>query len=79
MALTNQTLMARELLWGSQAKLKVRVVCQKLTQEQAAYRRRKTKRLAKSRGYKSSQRHQNLLDWAIWITNIPPSDGVAED
>ena len=77
--LKNQEFMAKEFLLGSQPKLKVRVVCQKLTQEQAAYRRRKAHRLAKSRGYTSSRRNQNLLDWAIFITNIPSSSVAAED
>jgi hypothetical protein len=69
----------KEFLLGSQPKLKVRVVCQKLTQEQAAYRRRKANKLAKSRGYTSSRRNQHLLDWAIFITNIPSSYVAAED
>ena len=77
--LKNQEFMAKEFLLGSQPKLKVRVVCQKLTQEQAAYRRRKANRLAKSRGYTSSRRNQNLLDWAIFIINIPSSYVAVED
>jgi len=77
--LKNQEFVVKEFLLGSQPKLKVRVVCQKLTQEQAAYRRRKANKLAKSRGYTSSRRNQNLLDWAIFITNIPSSCVVAED
>ena len=51
----------------------------KLPQEQSAYRRRKANKLAKSRGYKSSHRNQNLLDWGIFITNIPSSYVTAED
>ncbi len=77
--LKNQEFMAKEFLLGSQPKLKVSVVCQKLTQEQAAYRRRKANKLAKSRGYTSSRRNQHLLDWAIFITNIPSSYVAAED
>jgi len=77
--LKNQEFVVKEFLLGSQPKLKVRVVCQKLTQEQAAYRRRKANKLAKSRGYTSSRRNQHLLDWAIFITNIPSSYVAAED
>lgn len=64
--LKDQVFMARELLLRSQSKLKVRIVCKKLTQEQSAYRRRKANKLAKSRGYKSSPRNQNLLDWRVF-------------
>ncbi len=46
-------------------------MCHKLTKEQSEGRRRKANILAKARGYKSSQRNQNLLDWSIFITNIP--------
>lgn len=77
--LKDQVFMTRELLLGSQTKLKVRIVCQKLTQEQSTYRRRKANKLAKSRGYKSSYQNQNLLDWAVFITNIPFSYVATED
>jgi hypothetical protein len=77
--LKDQTFMTRKFLLGSKAKLEVRIVCQKRTQEQSAYRRRKANRLAKSRGYKSSHRNQKLLDWAIFITNIPSHYVSAED
>ena len=39
--LSDQTFMTRKFLLGSKEKLEVRIVCQKLTQEQSAYRRRK--------------------------------------
>jgi len=47
------------------------MVCHKLTREQSEGRSRKANALAKARGYKSSQRNQDLLDWSIFITNIP--------
>ena len=34
-------------------------------------RKRKANRLAKSHGYKSSKGNQKLLNWSIFITNIP--------
>jgi hypothetical protein len=77
--LKDQVFMTRELLLGKQAKLKIRIVCQKLAQEQSVYRRRKANKLAKARGYKSSRRNQSLLDWAIFITNIPASYISSED
>lgn len=60
-----------DILLGKESLLPVRIVCHKLTKEQSDGRRRKANTLAKARGYKSSQRNQNLLDWSIFITNIP--------
>lgn len=79
MLLKDQTFMTQEVLLGSQVKLKVRIVCQKLTQEQSAYRKRKADNLAKSRKYISSHRNQALLEWAIFITNIPTAHIPAQD
>ena len=42
----------------------------KLAKGQAEGRKRKANRLAKSHGYKSSKRNQELLNWSIFITNI---------
>ena len=56
-----------EILLGKETLLPVRIVCHKLTKEQSEGRRRKANSLAKSRGYKSSQRNQHLLDWSIFI------------
>lgn len=77
--LENQTFMTQEVLLGSQVKLKVRIVCQKLTLEQASYRKRKANNLAKSRKYISSKRNQSLLGWALFITNIPAESIAAQD
>ncbi len=41
-------------------------------------RRRKANRLARSHGYTSSQRNQKLLNWSIFITNVPKSKINAE-
>jgi hypothetical protein len=41
-------------------------------------RRRKANRLAKSHGYTSSKRNKKLLNWSIFITNVPESEISAE-
>ncbi|OCA06238.1 transposase, IS4 family [Wolbachia endosymbiont of Trichogramma pretiosum] len=58
-----------EVLLGKEIKIKVRIICQKLTEEQSIIRR-SANRLAKSNGYTSSQKNQKLLDWLIFITNV---------
>lgn len=63
--------MLKELLLSSQTKLSIRVICYKLTPEQSAYRRRKANKLARSSGYTALELSKKLLDWAIFITNIP--------
>lgn len=77
--LKNQTFVTQEILLGSQVKLKVRIVCQKLNPEQASYRKRKANKLAKSHQYISSKRNQNLLGWALFVTNVPAAYVAAED
>lgn len=76
--LKSRSFLEKEILLGKEAKIKLRVVCKKLSPEEAAFRRRKANKLANSRGYKSSQRNQKLLDWAIFITNIPRAKIIAE-
>jgi IS4 transposase len=61
---------ATEVFLGKETKLKVRIIASKLTPEQSIARRRKANKLAKSRGYTSSEKNQKLLDWSIFITNI---------
>jgi len=68
--LAHQSFVVRDVLLGKEAKLSVRIICHKLTDEQSAARRRKANLLAKGHGYKSSQRNQKLLQWSIFITNI---------
>jgi hypothetical protein len=77
--LKNKTFLNQELLLGSQVKLKVSIVGQKLTPDQSAHRRRKANSLAKSHKYISSPRNQHLLEWALFITNIPAHYIAAED
>lgn len=71
--LENQSFITRDVLLGKEAKLPVRIICHKLTDEQSVARRRKANLLAKGHGYKSSKRNQELLQWSIFITNIPES------
>lgn len=68
--LDNKFLLSQDILLGQQAKVKPRIICHKLTNEQAIGRRRKANLLAKSHKYQSSARNQRLLDWSIFITNI---------
>jgi hypothetical protein len=77
--LENKSFMTRDVLLGKEARLPVRIICHKLTDEQSAARRRKANLLAKGHGYKSSQRNQQLLQWSIFITNIPESKVSAEN
>ncbi len=76
--LEGQSLLEMEVLLGKEVKIKVRIICQKLTEEQSIIRRRRANKLAKSHGYTSSQKNQKLLDWSIFITNVPESKISAE-
>lgn len=67
-----------KVLLGKEAKIRVRMICHKLTEEQSLARRRKANKLAKSHGYTSSKRNQKLLNWSIFITNIPEDKISAE-
>ncbi|MFL3876157.1 hypothetical protein wTkk_001002 [Wolbachia endosymbiont of Trichogramma kaykai] len=68
--LEDKLFLENEVLLGKETKIKVRIICHKLTEEQSIIRRR-ANRLAKSHGYTSSQKNQKLLDWSIFITNVP--------
>lgn len=61
----------KEILLGKEAKIRLRIVCKKLSSDEANFRRRRANKLAKSHGYRSSHKNQQLLDWAIFVTNIP--------
>ena len=69
--LKNKEKIEKELFLGKEAKVKVRLIGSKLPKKLSEARRRKANKLAKSQGYKSSKRNQKLLDWSIFITNIP--------
>ncbi len=76
--LEDRSFLEQEVLLGKETKIKVRIICQKLTEEQSIIRRRRANKLAKSHGYTSSQKNQKLLDWSIFITNVPKSKINAE-
>ena len=61
----------KEVFLGKETRLKVRLIGYKVTSEQAEHRRRKANKLAKSHGYTSSNRNQELLGWSLFITNVP--------
>lgn len=67
------------LYLGKEAKIKVRLVAKKLTEEQSQARRRKANKSAKSQGYQSSRKNQKLLDWSIFVTNISKEMVKAEN
>jgi hypothetical protein len=69
--LKHESTLEREILLGKEAKLSMRIIGYQLTKEQSEARRKKANKLAKSHGYKSSQKNQNLLNWSLLITNIP--------
>lgn len=56
---------------GSQERVAVRVLLQRLPAEVAAERRRKAQATARRLGKTYSQSHMALLDWSILITNVP--------
>lgn len=77
--LEHQSFLAINILLGKEARLPARIVCHKLTDEQSKTRRRKANLLAKSHGYKPSQKNQKLLCWSIFITNVPENKISAKD
>ena len=76
--LNNKSIVEAYVLLSKNIKLKVRIICKKITLEQSNARRRKANKLAKSRCYKSSEKNQKLLEWSLFITNIPENKITAE-
>jgi len=60
-----------EVLLGAKEKLPCRLVCLPLPQEVADRRRQKAKEKAKSKGKTLSKAYLALLDWVIFVTNVP--------
>lgn len=62
-----------DVLLGQKARVPVRLVCQRLPKEIAAERRRKVKLKAQKDGRRQppSSTTLQLLDWAVFITNVP--------
>jgi len=55
---------------GRNAKVKVRFIARRVSQQEAEKRRREVQKRAKSSGYTASQRRLILCDWEIVITNL---------
>lgn len=77
--LGHQEFLEKQVLLGKEVKQQVRIICKKLSSQQSIARKRKANKLAKSHGYTSSQRNQRLLDWSIFITNIPENKVCSEN
>jgi DDE family transposase len=60
-----------EVYVGSKRRVAVRVLYRRLPEAVAQERRRKAQANAKRRGNTSSERLLALLDWALFITNVP--------
>ena len=61
------------VLLGSQEKLPCRLICLPLLQEVADRRRQKAKENARRKGRTLSPEYLALLDWVIFVTNVPQS------
>ncbi|MCP4937099.1 MAG: IS4 family transposase [bacterium] len=61
----------QEILLGAKKKLPCRLICIPLPQEVADRRRQKAKEKARSQGKTPSKEYLALLDWLIFVTNVP--------
>lgn len=61
----------RDILLGAEKKLPCRLICIPLPQEVADRRRQKAKEKARQKGKSLSQAYLALLDWLIFVTNVP--------
>jgi hypothetical protein len=61
----------QEVLIGSQEHLRCRMVVVRVPQEVADQRRRKAQETARRKGRTPSERHLELMNWSIFITNVP--------
>ena len=61
----------QEVLIGSQEHLRCRMVVVRVPQEVADQRRRKAQETARRKGRSLSARHLELMNWSIFITNVP--------
>ncbi len=60
-----------EVLLGAKEKLPCRLICLPLPQEVADRRRQKAKEKARQQGKTLSKAYLALLDWLIFVTNVP--------
>ena len=63
----------RDYQIGHKTRLKVRLIAQRLPQPQAVERRRKALAKHRKKGRTPSATYLHLLDWNIFITNVPPN------
>ena len=61
----------QSVLVGSQARLRCRIVVVRVPQEVADQRRRRAHETARRKGRTPSERHLELMNWSIFITNVP--------
>jgi hypothetical protein len=67
----SRRLFETEVLLGAKEKLPCRLICIPLPQEVADRRRQKAKQMARRRGKSLSKEYLALLDWLIFVTNVP--------
>lgn len=65
------TAFERECLIGAKERLRCRLVAVRMPQEVADRRRQKAKETARRKGRTPSERQLALLDWALYVTNVP--------
>jgi len=61
----------QSVLVGSQARLRCRIVVVRVPQEVADQRRRRAHETARRKGRTPSERHLELMNWSLFITNVP--------
>ena len=61
----------QEVLIGSQEHLRCRMVVVRVPQEVADQRRRRAQETARRKGRTPSARHLELMNWSLFITNVP--------
>lgn len=61
----------QEVLVGSQERLRCRMVVVRVPQEVADQRRRRAHETARRKGRTPSERHLELMNWSLFITNVP--------
>ena len=61
----------QEVLIGSQARLRCRLVVVRVPQEVADQRRRRAYATARTKGRTPSARHLELMNWSLFVTNVP--------
>jgi len=61
----------QDVLIGSQERLRCRMVVVRVPQEVADQRRRRAHETARRKGRTPSERHLELMNWSIFITNVP--------